>query len=214
MIGARAPPSRSNAAHAKPELLSEADALQLAGGAFGDFGEEEDLARRLERRQAFGEERAQLLFVRAHALAQHDRGGDVLAQHVMRNRECDRLQDRGVIHQRLVDLARRDFLAAAIDDLLQPPRQGEVALRIDDALIAGAEPSVDEGLGVGLRVVLIAAGHAVAANDHLAGLAAPEQPALSSMIAISRPAARPTDPGLRTPRRGLAAIWWAASVMP
>ena len=58
----------------------------------------------------------------------------------------------GVIHQRFVDLARADlFLAAAIDDFLQPSGQREVALGVDDALIAGAEPAVDERLGIGFR---------------------------------------------------------------
>src|SRR5271165_1734396 len=196
------------------QLRGKADALQLAGRAFGDFGEKHDFARGLERREAFGEERAQLLITCRHTVAQDDRRGDVFAQHVMRNRERNRLQDRGVIHQRLVNLARRDFLAAAIDDLLQPPRQGEVALRIDDALIAGAEPSVDEGLRIRLRVVLIAAGHAVAANDHLAGLAAPEQPALVVHDLDLQTGGEADRARLAHTRRGLAAIWCVASVIP
>ena len=44
------------------ELLRQPDALKLAGRAFGDFGEEENFPRRLERRKAFGEECAKLLF--------------------------------------------------------------------------------------------------------------------------------------------------------
>jgi hypothetical protein len=33
-----------------------------------------------------------------------------------------------MVHQRLVDLARRDFLAAAIDDLLQPSRERQAGV--------------------------------------------------------------------------------------
>jgi hypothetical protein len=53
----------------QPELLSEADALQLASRAFGDLGEEQDLPRRLVRREAFGQERAKLLLGGGQALA-------------------------------------------------------------------------------------------------------------------------------------------------
>ena len=76
-----------------------------------------------------------------------------------------------MVHQRFVDLARRDFLAAAIDDLLQPSGQRQVAVGVDDALIAGAEPAVDEGFAVRLRIVLVASGDVLAANDDLAGFA-------------------------------------------
>ena len=49
----------------KPELLGQADALQLAGGALGDFGQEHDLARHLESGQPRGGELAQLALVAA-----------------------------------------------------------------------------------------------------------------------------------------------------
>ena len=66
------------------------------------------------------QEGAQLVLGRARALAQHHGRGDILAELLVRHGEGDDLQHRGMIHQHLVDLARRDFLAAAVDDLLQP----------------------------------------------------------------------------------------------
>ena len=95
------------------------------------------------------------------------------------------------------------------------PVRRQIALSVDHALIAGAEPAVGEGLGVGRRIVLVARGDVLAADDDLADLARPQQPPASSMIAISGPAARPTDAGLaHAGGSGLDAIWCAASVMP
>ena len=61
-------------------------------------------------------------FGRRVSRPKHDRGGDVLAQAMVRNRERDRIRDRWMSAEHLVDFARRDFLAAAIDDLLDTPR--------------------------------------------------------------------------------------------
>jgi hypothetical protein len=106
-----------------------------------------------------------------------------------------------MVHQRFIDLARRDFLAAAIDDLLQPPGEREIAVGVDDALIAGAEPAIDERLRIGLRIVLVSSGDVVAANDD-----SPASPRPGGRPASAMP--RSQDPrdagrsGLRTPLRG------------
>ena len=78
------------------------------------------------------------------AVTEHDGGGDVLAQPVVRDRERRRLDDVRVLEQRDVDLARRHLLTTAVDQLLEPPGDGEVAVFVEAPLIAGAEPSVDE----------------------------------------------------------------------
>jgi hypothetical protein len=41
----------------------------------------------------------------------------------VRHAEAHHLRHGGVVHQDLVDLARADLLAAAVDDLLQAPGQ-------------------------------------------------------------------------------------------
>ena len=131
-------------------------------------------------------------------------------------REGQALRDRRVIQQHAVDLQRADLLAAAVDQFLQPAGQAQVAVVVDRALVAGAEPAVGEGLGVGLGIVFVARGDVAAADDDLAERrrAAGCAPS-SSMMATSGPAAMPTEPGLRgCGGSGLDAIWCAASVMP
>src|SRR5579872_5433895 len=162
---------QSNWPTTQAQLLREPDALQFSGRAFRDLGKEQNFPRRLVSREAFGEEGAELLLGRRYPLAQDDCGADVLAEHGMGQREGDRLQDGRVVHQRFVDLAWANFLSAAINDLLEAPGQREIALGVDDALIAGANPAVRERRGIGLRIVLVAGGDAWAANDHFAGLA-------------------------------------------
>ena len=89
----------------------------------------------------------------------------------MRHGEGDDLRHRRMIHQHLVDLERRDLLAAAIDDLLQPAGDAQIAVLVEHALVAGVEPAMGEGRGVGVGVVLVARRHVRSANDDLAGLA-------------------------------------------
>ena len=48
-----------------------------------------------------------------------DRGGHLLAPHLVRHAEAHGLGDGRVGQQHLVDLARRDLLAAAVDHLLE-----------------------------------------------------------------------------------------------
>ena len=72
--------------------------------------------------------------------------------------------------QDLVDLDRRDLLAAAVDLLLQPTGEEEVALVVEHALVAGAEPAGGERGLVGRRVVLVAVDDGRAPDRHLAAL--------------------------------------------
>ena len=58
----------------------------------------------------------------AIALAEHHRRADLLAERAVGNGEGHHLRHGRVIHQHLVDLARRDLFAAAIDDLLEAAR--------------------------------------------------------------------------------------------
>ena len=77
--------------------------------------------------------------VGAHRLPQYDRHRDILAQLRMRYCETHTLGDARMIHQHLVNLARRDLLAATINNLLQPSGNGEIAVGIDYPLVTGAE---------------------------------------------------------------------------
>jgi len=75
--------------------------------------------------------------------AKHDRGRHILAEALVRNRERNRIGDCGMGAEDLVDFARRYFLAAAIDDLLETTGNEQVAFAIELSVVAGAEPSVD-----------------------------------------------------------------------
>src|SRR3546814_13004954 len=80
-----------------------------------------------------------------------------------------------MVLQHLVDLARGDLLAAAVDDLLDAAGDPDVAVGVHGPLVAGAEPADaatvgigGEAVGVGLLVVLVAGGDVGAADDDLA----------------------------------------------
>ena len=93
----------------------------------------------------------------------------------MRNAEADGLGNLRMTQQHFVDLSRPDLLTAAIDQLLDAAGQREVAVGVQEPLVAGAEPSVGEGFRVGVRIVLIAADHVRTLNDHFSALARREQ---------------------------------------
>src|SRR5258706_9196593 len=73
----------------------------------------------------------------------------------------------------LLHFARKELLAAAVDDLLAPPGDLHVALLVDGAPeVAGAKPALGgERLGVRLRVVVVAQMHPRSARGDLADLA-------------------------------------------
>ncbi len=79
--------------------------------------------------------------------------------------------------ERLLDLARRDLLSAAVDQVLQAPGDEEVALPVEVAEVPRPEPAVAEGRPGGGRVALVAGGEAGPPDEDLAALARREPPA-------------------------------------
>src|SRR5207249_160797 len=128
------------------EARGHADTLDLAGRAERDVVEHEDASWNLERRKSSRGERAEFGLARwgAVVIAQHDGRAHLLAQRGVRDRERGSFRDREVGEQRLFDLARRNLLAAAVDDLLEPAGDREVAVVVEHTLVAGAEPAVAE----------------------------------------------------------------------
>ena len=109
--------------HDEPQFLCESDALQLARRAHRNLRENQNLPRHLERRRAESTRtRAARLSVASVPCLQHDRRRDLFAEHVVRHRERHALVHGGMLHDDLVDFARRNLLAAAVDDLLQAAR--------------------------------------------------------------------------------------------
>src|SRR5882672_3235896 len=102
----------------------------------------------------------------------YDRGADIFAEPRMRQGEGRRLTDRGMAEQRLLDVVRRDLLAAAIDDLLGAADDPQEAVIVDGAKVAGGQPAVLEAAWYAVDAVEKVAGHdARSAQDHLTGLA-------------------------------------------
>ena len=74
-------------------------------------------------------------------LFQNDRGRHFLAPHRMRHAESHRFGDGRMIQQTFINLAGPDLFSAAIDQFFDAPGKREVAVGIEEALIAGAKPA-------------------------------------------------------------------------
>ena len=99
--------------------------------------------------------------------ARDDERAHLLAHHRIGHRDARRLGDAGMGDEQRFDLLRRDVLAAADDDVLQPVDDREV-LAVVHREVAGAEPAVvDERVGVERRVE-VADEHLGPAREQLA----------------------------------------------
>src|SRR5205823_3184794 len=76
-----------------------------------------------------------------------DHGHYRLAPAFVGHAEHRRLRDALEPVDDLLDLLRVDVEAAGDDQILLPTRDGEVALLVDDAEVAGVQPAVAKGLG-------------------------------------------------------------------
>ena len=106
--------------------------------------------------------------IEGRAVAQHDRGDDRLAPVRVRNAQDARLADVGVCEQHALDLGGEDALAGAADDLLPAPDDGEEALVVERAEIAGVHPAVALRARGLLGIAPVAAHRELAAGDDLA----------------------------------------------
>lgn len=61
----------------------------------------------------------------------------------------------------------RDLLPATVDEVLDPPGQRQIPVRVQRAQITGAQPSVDEGVRRAVPVGEIAAGDGRSVHPHL-----------------------------------------------
>ena len=76
------------------------------------------------------------------AFLQRDERDRNLAPFLVGRRDHGHFEHRGVARQRILDLDRRDVLAAGDDDVLRAVAQRDVAVGEHDAEVAGAEPAV------------------------------------------------------------------------
>jgi hypothetical protein len=120
-----------------------------------------------------------------------------------------------VRREHVIHLQRRELLAAAVDLLLESTGEPEVALLVEDPLVAGPEPAVPEGLRVGLGIRLVAGGDVGPSDGDLAHLPARQLLPVLVEDRHLRSRRQTHEPGLRARGgRGLDAIWWEASVIP
>jgi hypothetical protein len=77
----------------------------------------------------------------------HDGGDDILPEPCIRDAKNRRLGHGGMAHQDLIDLVRHDLLPAAVDDLIAPPGEVEVAELVQDPQVTGAKPPAGEKRG-------------------------------------------------------------------
>ena len=140
---------------------------------------------------------------------QDDGDSDFFTERRVRHREGDRLTNRRVLRQSVVDLTRRDLFAAAIDHLLGAADDRKVAVFVQHTDVTRSEPSLHEG-----RVRSCLPARRTHASRCRRGSRSRPTPRASRKapssptIAISGPAARPTVPGRRScGGSGLLAIW-------
>src|SRR2546423_7393542 len=113
-------------------------ALDLAGWGERKMREQLEALRQLVGGDAVAEESDEALKRRRLAGARHQAQAVALAQP-----RIGYADDRGVEHllmgvEDFLDLAREEFLAAAVDHLLQAPDDAQIAVGIDHAKIAAA----------------------------------------------------------------------------
>src|SRR6185369_567433 len=198
---APAPTTQIFMSRAQAQLLGKTDPLQLAGGALRDLGEEHHLPGHLEVGEPTCAEVAELALGGRRSLSQHDGRRDLLSELVVWHGEGESLGHRGVRREHVVHLQRGELLAAAVDLLLDPTGEPEVALLVEDALVAGPEPAVPEGLRVGLGIRLVAGSHVGPADGDLAHLPARQLLPVLVEDRHLRPSRQTHRAGLARPRR-------------
>jgi len=133
----------------RAELCRQPDPLQLAGRALGDLSRMITFRGTLKSASRAATKSRMSALAGRLAFAQHDRGGDLFAEHGVRHGEGDRLRHRRVVHEHSSTSRGEIFSAAAVMISLRAAGDPNVALRVHRPLVAGVEPAMREGLGVG-----------------------------------------------------------------
>ncbi len=99
-------------------------------------------------RQPLAAEREDFLCARARALFESDEGFGTLAPALVGNPDHRAFEHGRVGADGLLDLDRRDVLAAGDDDVLGAVAQFDVAVGVPDGQITGVEPAAAKRLSV------------------------------------------------------------------
>src|SRR6266705_1180229 len=140
-LRARPSPSRGGLAVRPRPGRHQRPAVELAALGFGQALAQENLLRRLERRQHVGAIAQDVGGIDARAGSQHHVAHHFLAIGAVGHADGRRLHDFGAPHQRAVDLERRDVDPAADDQLRLAAGEMEETVRIEKPDIAGLRAS-------------------------------------------------------------------------
>ena len=80
-----------------------------------------------------------------------------------------------MLHEYFVHFLGSDLLAAAVDDLLQPAGEEQIAFLVESPLIARSKPTVGECALVGCGIALVSRRDVRSANDDLTNFASRQQ---------------------------------------
>src|SRR5215813_13438051 len=153
------------------ESIGQTEPLELARRAARNLANEQYPSGHLVTCESLARKLADLRLCSSDLLPQDDRCRDVLPEGAVGHGKGNGLRDRRVAHQRLIDFAGGDLLAAAVDDLLEAPANEDVTVVIDKPFISRAKPSFREH-GVSKAWITFVTGHdARAANDDLTAFA-------------------------------------------
>src|SRR6478736_7932299 len=109
------------------------------------------------------------------AVPERHEGYGLLAEYPIWLPDDRSLEHPGMGVEDVLDLLRVDVLPAPDDQVLDPVDQGEVAVVVEPADVAGVQPSAAQRLGRLLPPAEVAAHDVRAADDHLAGLPGRQQ---------------------------------------
>src|SRR5712691_1829824 len=152
---------------ALPFLLAQHELLHLPRRRLGQVTEL-DGGRRLEVGDVLLAEVDDLLRGRLLAGLERDEGFRALAPFLVGDGDDRALHHGGMAGHTLLDLDRRDVLAARDDDVLLAVAQLDVAVGVPDADVARVEPAAAERLGGRLGLLEVAEHDVVAPHDDLA----------------------------------------------
>ena len=164
-------PDRGTRVQADAQGLGQGKTLHLVGRGLGDFVNEDESPRHLEPGQPIKKEARQIPILQCRSGPRDHRCRHFFAERGMGNRKGRGLAHIGVADQGRIDLRRADLLAPAVDHLLDPSGEGQIAVFIEKALVAGAEPAVRERHGAAEAAIQVPLEHLGAPQHDLSHLA-------------------------------------------
>src|SRR5262245_61617946 len=156
--GARLDDGQGALGVARPQHLL----VELADARLRHLDDEGPALRKPPARDPLGQEALQRVDRGRGAGAQHDAGERPLLPAFVRHPHDRRFDDVRVCHDRILELDRRDPLAARLDHILRPVGDLDEAVRVDGADVARAQPAVVELVG---RRILVVRGRDPRATD-------------------------------------------------